>query len=46
MANLLNRYLLNSTMLTLFKKNAGGNLTLLIQNESPDADKEAKLLHA
>ena len=48
MANLLYRYLLNSTMLPLIKKDAGGNLTLLllIQNESPDADKEAKLMHA
>jgi len=35
-------------MLPLIKKDAGGNLTLLllIQNESPDADKEAKLMHA
>jgi hypothetical protein len=45
-ANPLNRYLLNSTMLPQFKKDADGGLTLLIQNESPGADKEANWLPA
>jgi len=45
-ANPLNRYLLNSPMLPQFKKDADGGLTLLIQNESPGADKEANWLPA
>jgi hypothetical protein len=45
-ANPLNRYLLNSTMLPQFKKDADGGLTLLIQNESPGKDKEANWLPA
>jgi len=45
-ANPLNRYLLNSTMLPQFKKDAGGGLTLYIQNESPGKDKEANWLPA
>ena len=34
-ANPLNRYLLNSPMSPQFKRDAGGGLTLLIQNEAP-----------
>ena len=45
-ANPLNRYLLNSPMLPQFKMDADGGLTLLIQNESPGADKEANWLPA
>jgi hypothetical protein len=45
-ANPLNRYLLNSPMLPQFKKDADGGLTLLIQNQSPGADKEANWLPA
>jgi hypothetical protein len=45
-ANPLNRYLLNSTMLPQFKKDADGGLTLLIQNDSPGTDKEANWLPA
>ena len=45
-ANPINRYLLNSTMLEQFKKDADGGLTLLIQNESTDKDKEANWLPA
>jgi hypothetical protein len=45
-ANPLNRYLLNSPMLPQFTKDADGGLTLLIQNESPGADKEANWLPA
>jgi hypothetical protein len=45
-ANPLNRYLLNSPMLSQFKKDADGGLTLYIQNESPGSDKEANWLPA
>ena len=45
-ANPLNRYLLNSTMLAQFKKDADGGLTLLMQNESPGKDLEANWLPA
>jgi hypothetical protein len=45
-ANPINRYLLNSTMLPQFKRDADGGLTLLIQNESPGKDKEANWLPA
>jgi hypothetical protein len=44
--NPLNRYLLNSTMLPQFKKDADGGLTLLLQNESPGKDKESNWLPA
>src|ERR1700721_340477 len=39
--NAINRYLLNSTMMPQFKRDADGALTLLIQNENPGKDKEA-----
>jgi hypothetical protein len=45
-ANPLNRYLLNSTMLPQFKRDADGGLTLHIQNEAPGKDKEANWLPA
>jgi hypothetical protein len=45
-ANPLNRYLLNSTMLPQLKRDADGGLTLLVQNESPGKDKEANWLPA
>lgn len=45
-ANPLNRYLLNSPMLPLFKRDADGGITFYIQNGSPGADKEANWLPA
>ena len=45
-ANPLNRYLLNSTMLPQFNRDADGGLTLLIQHESPGKDQEANWLPA
>ena len=45
-ANPLHRHLLNSPMMQQFKKDADGGLTLVIQNESPGADKEANSLPA
>ena len=45
-SNPLNRYLLNSPMLPLFKQDADGGLTLYVQNESPGKDKEANWLPA
>ena len=45
-ANPLHRHLLNSPMMQQFKKDADGRLTLVIQNESPGADKEANSLPA
>jgi hypothetical protein len=44
--NPLNRYLLNAPMLTQFKRDADGGLTLYIQNKSPGKDKEANWLPA
>ncbi len=44
--NPLNRYLLNSTMLSQFRKDTDGGLTLLIQHESPGKNKEANWLPA
>ncbi|KJC57592.1 cell envelope protein [Bradyrhizobium sp. LTSPM299] len=44
--NPINRYLLNSTMMSQFKRDADGGLTLLIQNENPGKDKEANWLPA
>ena len=45
-ANPLNRYLLNSSMLPQFNRDTDGGLTLLIQNESPGKDKQANWLPA
>lgn len=45
-ANPLDRYLLNSTMLSQFVKDADGGLTLYFQNESPGTGKEANWLPA
>ena len=45
-ANPLNRYLLNSTMLDQFKRDPDGGLTLLIQHESPGEELEANWLPA
>lgn len=45
-ANPLNRYLLNSTMLPQFNRDPDGGLTLLLQNVSPGSDKEANWLPA
>ncbi|WP_052391788.1 DUF1254 domain-containing protein [Paraburkholderia bannensis] len=45
-ANPINRYLLNSTMLSQFKRDPDGGLTLLVQNESPGKDQESNWLPA
>jgi hypothetical protein len=45
-ANPLNRYLLNSTMMSVFKMDPDGGLTLLLQNESPGKSKETNWLPA
>jgi hypothetical protein len=44
--NPINRYLINSPMLSTLKKNADGSLTLYIQHKSPGADKESNWLPA
>jgi hypothetical protein len=44
--NAIDRYLINSPMLPKMKKNADGSLTLYIQKDSPDADKESNWLPA
>ncbi len=44
--NPIDRYLLNSPMLSQFKRDADGGLTLYIQNESPGKDKESNWLPA
>jgi hypothetical protein len=45
-ANPLNRYLINSTMLPDLKRDADGGLTLYIQHDSPSKDKESNWLPA
>ena len=45
-ANPLNRYLLNASMLTQFNRDIDGGLTLYFQNDSPGKDKEANWLPA
>ncbi|WP_428428115.1 DUF1254 domain-containing protein [Pararhizobium sp.] len=45
-ANVLNRYLINSPMLPGLRKDDDGGITLIIQHESPGADKEANWLPA
>lgn len=45
-ANPIDRYLLNSTMLAQFARDANRGLTLLIQHESPGKDREANWLPA
>lgn len=44
--NPINRYLINSPMLSSMKKNEDGSLTLYIQKDSPGADKESNWLPA
>lgn len=45
-ANPINRYLINSPMLSELKRDADGGLTLYVQKESPGADKESNWLPA
>jgi hypothetical protein len=45
-ANLLDRYLINSPMLPQLRPDADGGFTLLIQNETPGKDKETNWLPA
>jgi hypothetical protein len=44
--NPIDRYLINSPMLSDMKKNADGSLTLYVQKDSPGADKESNWLPA
>ena len=44
--NPINRYLINSPMLSGLKKNADGSVTIYIQNKSPGKSKEANWLPA
>jgi len=43
-ANPLNRYLINSPMLPMLKRDADGGLTLIIQHDSPGKEKESNWL--
>jgi hypothetical protein len=43
-ANPINRYLINSPMLPQLQKDADGGITLILQHESPGAEKEANWL--
>ncbi|WP_416797356.1 DUF1254 domain-containing protein [Ciceribacter azotifigens] len=45
-ANPINRYLINSSMLADLKKNDEGEIVLYLQNESPGADRESNWLPA
>jgi hypothetical protein len=45
-ANALNRYLINSAMLSGLKRDADGGITLHVQNASPGADAESNWLPA
>jgi len=45
-ANPLNRYLINSPMLPMLKRDADGGLTLIIQHESPGKESESNWLPA
>jgi hypothetical protein len=45
-ANPINRYLINSPMLSQLEKNADGSITLYLQKDSPGADKESNWLPA
>ena len=45
-ANPINRYLINSPMLSEFKWDAKGGITIYVQNESPGKDKESNWLPA
>ena len=44
--NPINRYLINSTMLPVLKRNTDGGITFYVQNESPGKDKENNWLPA
>ena len=44
--NPINRYLINSPMLSSMKKNADGSLTIYVQKDAPSADKKANWLPA
>jgi hypothetical protein len=45
-ANPLNRYLINSPMLSSLQRDADGSITIYIQNESPGKEKESNWLPA
>jgi len=45
-ANPINRYLINSTMLPELKKDAKGGITIYVQYESPGKEKESNWLPA
>jgi hypothetical protein len=44
--NPINRYLINSPMLPVLKKNSDGSLTIYIQKDAPAGDKKANWLPA